>query len=93
VNNNPNEQPGPTLSSRIWLFLGLGLLLLLGLQFLSSGAPLGNEVPLSELAAAIRNGTVTQIIVQADTKSWPNSEMGTCSSAARNAAWASAKPS
>jgi cell division protease FtsH len=68
VNNNPNEQPGPTLSSRIWLFLGLGLLLLLGLQFLSSGAPLGNEVPLSELAAAIRNGTVTQIIVQADTE-------------------------
>ena len=55
------------MSSRIWLILGIGLLLLLGLQFLSSGTPLSNEVPLSDLAAAIRAGQITQIVVRADT--------------------------
>ena len=55
------------MSSRIWLILGIGLLLLLGLQFLSSGAPLSNEVPLSDMAAAIRAGQITQIVVRADT--------------------------
>jgi len=68
VNQNQNDpQPNPLMSSRIWLFLGIGLLLLLGLQFLSSGTPLSNEVPLSDLAAAIRGGQITQIVVRADT--------------------------
>ena len=55
------------MSSRIWLILGIGLLLLLGLQFLSSGTPMSNEVPLSDLAAAIRAGQISQIVVRADT--------------------------
>jgi cell division protease FtsH len=69
VNTNPNEPQQPnTMSSRIWLYLGIGLILLLGLQFLSSGMAVSNEVSLSELADVIQTGNVERIVVLADTQ-------------------------
>jgi cell division protease FtsH len=69
VNQNPNEpqRPGPALSSRIWLFLGLGLLLVVVLQLLSSGVSSTNQVTLSDLAQEIRSGNVTSLVVQGET--------------------------
>ncbi|NPV67457.1 MAG: ATP-dependent zinc metalloprotease FtsH [Anaerolineae bacterium] len=55
------------MSSRIWIFLGLGLLLMLGLQFLASGTSVSNEVSLSQLADAIKSGSVTRLVVRAET--------------------------
>lgn len=69
MDKNPNEpqHSGPMMSSRLWIFLGLGLLLMLGLQFLASGTSVSNEVSLSQLADAIRSGSVTRLVVRADT--------------------------
>ncbi len=71
MNQNPNEPPqrsGPTFSSRIWLALGIGLLLLLGLQFLTSGLSLNDEISLTQLVEAINSGEVTHLVVRADTE-------------------------
>lgn len=70
MNNKPTDpqQSGPTMSSRIWLFIGLGLLLLLLLQFLSNGMPVANEVSLTQLAEAVNAGEVSRLIVIADTE-------------------------
>lgn len=69
MDKNPNEpqHSGPMMSSRIWIFLGLGLLLMLGLQFLASGTSVSNEVSLSQLADAIKSGSVTRLVVRAET--------------------------
>lgn len=69
MDKNPNEpqHSGPMISSRLWIFLGLGLLLMLGLQFLASGTSVSNEVSLSQLADAIKSGSVTRLVVRAET--------------------------
>ena len=70
MNQKPNEpqQPRPQITSRIWILLGLGLLLLLALQFLSSGLALDtNEVSLSDLARRINTGEITHLVVRGET--------------------------
>ena len=56
------------MSSRVWLFIGLGLLLLLLLQFFSNGMPVANEVSLTQFAEAVNSGQVSRVIVRADTE-------------------------
>ncbi len=70
MNQKPNEpqQPRPQITSRIWILLGLGLLLLLALQFLSNGLALDtNEVSLSDLARRINAGEITHLVVRGET--------------------------
>ncbi|GAB4576202.1 MAG: ATP-dependent zinc metalloprotease FtsH [Anaerolineae bacterium] len=70
MNNKPTEpqQTGPTMSSRIWLFIGLGLLLLVMLQFFSNGMPSASEISLTQLADAINSGNVDRLVVRAETE-------------------------
>ena len=71
MNQNPNDpQPGgsPFMSSRIWIYLGVGLLLLLAFQFFAGGVSLGNEIPLTDLAQAINNGEVRRLVVRGETE-------------------------
>ncbi|MFC1959552.1 ATP-dependent zinc metalloprotease FtsH [Chloroflexota bacterium] len=66
MNQNPNDsqQNGPNISSRIWLFLGLGLILLLVFQFFSSGVTLRDEYSLTDLRQAINSGEITRLAVR-----------------------------
>ncbi len=66
MNPNPNnsQQNGPMLSSRIWVFLGLALVLLMAFQLFSNSAPNTHQITLTQLADYIRNGEVTGIVVR-----------------------------
>ncbi len=69
MNENPNEpqQQRPAISSRVWLFLGLGLLMIVVLQLVSNGVSLNNDVTLSDLAQSIKRGEVASLIIRGDT--------------------------
>ncbi len=56
------------MQSRIWLFIGLGMLFLLLLQFFSTGMETTNEVSISEMAAIVNRGDATRLVVIAETQ-------------------------
>ncbi len=66
------------MSSRIWLFLGIGLLLVLVVQFLFSGVSLQQEaVPLSELVAQVNSSNDRWLLtVRGDTEIRAENQQG-----------------
>ncbi|MBN2471137.1 MAG: ATP-dependent zinc metalloprotease FtsH [Anaerolineae bacterium] len=71
------------MSSRVWLFIGLGLLLLLLLQFFSNGMPATNEVSLTQFAETINSGQISRVIVRAETELRAEASDGTIVAVAR----------